>query len=223
MSFEELYGLETATVTVRPALGSVGHVNIGPETFYIKKYQSPGKKKLRFLFKSKARREFENQLLFRRLGINTPEIVLFRERGLIRRRAVLVTREIPRAATLLELLSAPPSARPVVDFNGLTEKLADIVRRIHDSGFVHNDLRMRNILVQNGRLFLIDSPNGMVLRHVPFFLQHRKIKDLALLFEDARRVCSAPRMLRFFLLYARADRLEEKHKKIIRRILSYYG
>jgi len=223
MSFEELYDLETATVAVRPSLGSVGHVTIGPETFYIKKYKSPGKKKIRFLFKSKARREFENQLRFRRLGINIPEIVLFRERGLIRRRAILVTRGIPRAATLLELLSARPTTGPAADFNGLAEKLADIVHRIHDSGFVHNDLRMRNVLVQDDRLFLIDSPNGMVLRHVPFFLQRRKIKDLALLFEDAKRVCSAALMLRFFLLYARAGRLEKKHKKIIRRIVSYYG
>ena len=222
MSFEELYNLENTTVANRPSRGSVGRFTFGPETFYIKKYKSPGKKIFRYFFKSKAQKEYANQLYFQSIGIDTPEIVVFREQGWWRRKAVLVTREVPRATTLLDILSAQPAPGSAATA-GLLEKLSAILRKLHDAGFIHNDLRMRNVMVQDNRLLLFDCPNGMVLRHVPVFSQRRKIKDLALLFEDARNLCSAPQMLRFFLHYAQADRLDEKHKKTIRQVIHYYA
>lgn len=222
MSFEELFNMDILTVAYRPWRGSVGRFTFGPEAFYIKKYKSPGKKIFRYFFKSKAQKEFENQLLFQKLGIDIPEIVIFKERGWFRRRAVLVTREVPRSRTLLEVLSAHPAPGSSFDIENLLKKLSDIVRKLHDSGFIHNDLRMRNVMVQDERLLMFDCPNGMVLRHVPFFFRRRKIKDLALLFEDAKHLCSAPQMLRFFLRYAQTNRLDEKHKKTIRQVVRYY-
>ena len=223
MSFEELYQLEITTVAIRPSRGNVGYFSIGPATYYLKKYKSPGKKIFRYLFKSKARKEYENQVFFQKMGIDTPEIVVFQESGVFRRRAILVTREVPRTSTLVDILSASPPSRSPEEIDSLLKKLAVIVRRLHAHGFVHNDFRMRNVLVQEDRLFLFDCPNGMILHYVPFFFSHRKVKDLALLFEDGKRFCSAPQMLRFFLRYAEAKRLDERHKKVIRKVVRYYS
>ncbi|MBN1140336.1 MAG: heptose kinase [Deltaproteobacteria bacterium] len=221
LTFEDLYNMDVTAIAVRPCRGIMGRAQIGSETLYIKRFKAPGKKFFRFLVKSKARKEYENQLFFRKLAINIPEILFFQEQGLIRRRAVLVTREIPQTVTLLEALAQPSGSRSLVQ--GTLKNLAGIVRRLHDNGFVHNDLRLRNVLIQGERLFLIDCPNGMKLGHVPFFFRRRKIKDLALLYEDAKGVLSGTQMVRFYLLYTGKGKLDRKDKETIRAIRSYYG
>ena len=86
-------------------------------------------------------------------GIATavPLAMAERRRGVLRD-AALVTREIKDSVHLNEyveehLMCSP--ARPAIDAlrHALFDQLAQIVRRVHDAGFVHNDLHGGNVLV----------------------------------------------------------------------------
>jgi 3-deoxy-D-manno-octulosonic acid kinase len=71
-------------------------------------------------------------------------------------RHYLVTRELTECLDLPAWLQFGPAGK---DAEGLTRSLADLVRRMHDSGLYHADLNLKNILVNRDdarRLFIID-------------------------------------------------------------------
>jgi hypothetical protein len=190
--------------------------------YFIKRYYRPGSNRLRSLITSKARREYRNLLLFQRLGIHTLNVEAFHETGFLhRRRAALVTRALPQAQDAASLLggAAPPRGEALDD---LLRQIAAIVRRLHEYGFVHNDLHLRNFLVSAGTVHLIDSPNGRRLGLLPWLFERRRVKDLALVDKAARRYISRTQRLRLFLYYAGANALQSQHKRVIRSIVSYY-
>jgi len=103
----------------------------------------------------------------------------------------------------------------------LSEQLASATRTLHAHRFAHNDLKWRNLLVDEaGKLYLIDCPSG------DFWwgpvLRHRIIKDLACLDKVARCTLSRTQRLRFFLLYRQRARLGADDKALIRKILTYF-
>lgn len=82
-------------------------------------------------------------------------------------------------------LGEGPDVRILLRGGGLTveerrkilEALAAYVRRMHDTGMVHNDLTLANFLVREGRLYLIDLNRARVRRHALGLWE--RVRDLA--------------------------------------------
>ncbi|MDA0272216.1 MAG: hypothetical protein O3C68_03065 [Proteobacteria bacterium] len=104
------------------------------------------------------------------------------------------------------------------------DRLSETVRQMHGNGFVHNDLKWRNILVDvtaGSAIYLIDCPLG---RKMPGpFLARGIIKDLACLDKIAKQQLSKVERLRFYLAYKGKSRLDAKDKKEIYRVLRFFS
>lgn len=93
------------------------------------------------------------------------------------------------------------------------DQVAAATRRMHAEGFVHNDLKWRNLLVTRGdvpHVHFIDCPNGGFWWGP--FLRYRIVKDLACLDKGGQVCAEADAALRFFLSYlgSRVCRLMRK-------------
>lgn len=196
------------------------------KTFYIKFYFG-GRDYFRDYFgRSRARAEWENLRYFNQLGINAPKIVAFGEEKKRGRffRGVLITEEVRGARDLVTLTKE--EAALFHDRHWLDEvmkTIADYARKLHQRGFIHTDLKWRNILVTKSafpQVYLIDCPAGAKKRGI--FLRHGIIKDLACLDKKGKYQLSRTERLRFYLYYARLSRLTARHKRKIRKILAFF-
>ncbi|MDA0979224.1 MAG: heptose kinase [Proteobacteria bacterium] len=204
-------------------------VSLGSGHYYVKRYAVRGRGMRRLAGRSRARAEWENLLWFEAQGIPTARVVACGEgRFESGYCGLVVTEERPGtldlfacAASRKDLLLVPEWRR------GVIRRLAGMVRTMHEQGFVHGDLKWRNILVEvdapSARVFLIDCPQG---RKMPEpFLSRGIIKDLACLHKVARYRLSATDQLRFYLAYQGAytgSRLDETDRKRIRRIVRFF-
>src|SRR5690554_8206835 len=94
---------------------------------------------------------------------------------------------------------------------------------MHRHGFAHNDLKWRNVLVEQGPgadIHLIDCPGGTFWWGP--FLQRRIIKDLACLDKVAKYQLSRTQRLRFYLYYTGQARLQPEDRRRLRRIVEYF-
>jgi Ser/Thr protein kinase RdoA (MazF antagonist) len=132
----------------------------------------------------------------------------------------MITREIPNTIDLEQL--AQDNDTRLQDrawINKISAQLAGITRTLHDHRFIHNDLKWRNVLVDDhDRLYLIDCPLGDFWRGN--LLQHRIIKDIANLDRIAKYKLSRTQRLRFFLKYTGHSRLTSADRKMLRRLFS---
>jgi len=102
--------------------------------------------------------------------------------------------------------------------------IANYVRRIHEDGFTHGDLKWRNILVTTTDapcVFFIDCPSGG--RKSFFRRRHFVIKDLAGLDRPAAEYLSRTTRLRFYLWYRNQTRLTQEDKALIARVTTSEG
>lgn len=101
------------------------------------------------------------------------------------------------------------------------EQVARYTRIMHQNKFAHNDLKWRNILVDDaGKVFFIDCPTGRFWFGP--FLQYRIIKDLACLDKVAKKVLSRTDRLRFYMQYQQIQKLGATDKKQIKKILGFF-
>ena len=92
---------------------------------------------------------------------------------------------------------------------------------MHDHHFTHNDLKWRNLLVnEKAELFFIDCPTGSFWWGP--LLRYRIIKDLACLDKVAKRVLSRTQRLRFYLQYRECNRLSGADKQRVLQILKFF-
>lgn len=188
--------------------------------YYVKRYRLAGKGLRRYLGRSRMESEWRNLFYFRDWGIATAPVVAWglERRGGLFHRGALVTREVINARDLASLADegdARLTDRHWVDH--ISRQLAAMVRNFHDRGFTHNDLKWRNILVDDrNQLFLIDCPGGTFWWGP--FLRYRKVKDLGCLDHMARRHLSRSQRLRFYHYYSGNNRLSESDKKYIRQV-----
>ena len=127
--------------------------------------------------------EFGHALLRRQ--IDTPRPILCIERGKSQpRRSYLLTEAVPETTTATEFLAR--------DWPGLSaeargrwlhthaRRLAVQMRRLHDSGFDHRDLKFSNLLVSsdldNPRIWFLDLDGMRAWRRIP---EQRSIQNLA--------------------------------------------
>jgi len=198
--------------------------------YYVKCYFRSGRYLRRYLGESRAHREWRNLKRFEELGVPTARRVAFTETNgklltlLEGKEALLVTAEIPGAIDLLSLVKkSDPRLNDRNWVKKVIDRLGGHVERLHKAGFVHTDLKWRNILVEltdQPEVYIIDAPLGRVVRGS--LLTRGKVKDLASLDKMGRKVLSRSQRLRFYLGYSRTQRLTAAGKSEVRRILSFY-
>ena len=192
--------------------------------YYVKTYQSRGRYLRKFLGRSRLRAEWENLLYFREIGIPTARLVAYGEQS-YKYQGVIVTEEIAGARDLASLYQETDpvfgNRKWVAD---IIYRLAGSVRAMHAQGFIHNDLKWRNILADletNPQVYVIDCPQGRQLFGP--FLDRGIIKDLACLDKVAKLALTRTQRLRFFLAYKNKHCLDIKDRKEIARILRFFS
>jgi tRNA A-37 threonylcarbamoyl transferase component Bud32 len=199
--------------------------------YYVKRYHGTGKGwrryALRFSPRPRVKAEWQNLKQFARWGIPTAEVVAY---GLERRygafwRGAMITREIEGAEDLASLARRQDARlRDHAWVAHVIRQVAAHTRLLHEHHFIHNDLKWRNILVdQEGKVYFIDCPLGTY-----WFgpvLRYRQIKDLACLDKLARCCLSATQRLYFYRRYQGYEplrRLDAEDKKRIQAIARFF-
>lgn len=214
-------------------LSTVIRLTIEGRRYYVKRYAGNGKNPRRRWFglrgliaPQRVKKEWQNLLIFRALGIPTATLVGY---GLERRlgsfvRGALITEELPNTLDMGHLAQSNDvrmnDRRWVAD---VLRQVAFHARTLHAAGFVHNDLKWRNLLVdaaEKPTVYLIDCPTGGYWYGA--FLAYRKIKDLACLDKLGSRYLSRTQRLRFYLDYIGHDRLSADDKRRIRKIVEFF-
>ncbi len=217
----------------RDPLSEVIRIECEGVRYYVKRYAGNGKnaRKQRYglrqwLAPPRVKIERRNLLLFRQWDIPTARLAAYgleRQRGAYRRGA-LITEEIRNARDLAQLARQNDARlRNSCWVAEISTQVARITRRMHAEGFVHNDLKWRNLLVTDGdtpTVYVIDCPSGGFW--YPPFLNHRIIKDLACLDKLAKHKLSQSQRLRFYLDYVQRERLNRADKARVRRIVSFF-
>lgn len=178
---------------------------------------------------SKARREIESYEVFKRLGIRCARWIACGEvRDFIGRlrKAIILTESIPDALPLEEYLETycPDGSRR--EFrqlrNAISAQIADGVRRIHNAGFFHHDLRWRNVLVthNNGRpkVWWIDCPRGR-FEPISLLRRRRAIKDIACLGRVRDSLFTVTEQARFIRDVVGDDHAE--FRRLMREVTAY--
>ena len=221
---DSVFALEGEHIAKNP-MSEVLRVTVAGTDYFVKRYTGLGKRPLRrMLDQPRVATEWLNLQRFATWGIATAPLVAY---GLEKRwgrfiRGALITAGIPHATDLRQIAEeGDPRLKSRRWRDGISHQLALATRTMHAHGFAHNDLKWRNLLVDDaGRLFFIDCPTGG-LWHGPF-LRYRIIKDLACLDKVAKYHLSRTQRLRFYLDYAQKERLDIANKKRIRKIVAFF-
>ncbi|MDQ8195143.1 lipopolysaccharide kinase InaA family protein [Coraliomargarita sp. SDUM461004] len=177
---------------------------------YIKIYANQKYPLQRYLRKCRSRNEAHNLLFFSSIGIRTPKIIAWGERRNFIGRIVqefIITEAIPGALQLDQYVSAHCPDRSCPAYCQLRDQIIDQLGRwtasMHAQGFIHEDLKWRNLLVKPqpnaAELYWIDCPKGGFRRGPT--LARKKLKDCATLDKLARVRCSLTERQRFLTAY----------------------
>jgi len=200
-------------------------VSVEGRNYYVKRYHARGKHRRKALGRNRPVCEARNLAYFDRMGVPVPRVLACgsqRVLGLFRRGAI-VTEEVPDTTDLRSLAGSHPELfRNRTWLLQLVDTVADYVRAIHEDGFIHRDLKWRNILVvPDGvpQVFFIDCPSG---GHWPPLARERYVaKDLAHLDRLAPRHMSRTMRLRFLLRYRNHTSLTTEDRKLIKKVAAF--
>ncbi|MET1077544.1 MAG: lipopolysaccharide kinase InaA family protein [Pseudomonas sp.] len=222
-SLDAVFALQGERLTKDP-LSEVVRVERDGVRYYVKRYVGAGKGLRRLVGRPRVKAEWQNLKSFAKWGVPTAPLVAW---GLERRtgtfvRGALITRELEGTLDLALLAErGDPRLADRAWVDKVSRQLAWATRTLHDQHFTHNDLKWRNLLVdQAGRLFLIDCPTGAFWKGP--LLRYRMIKDLACLDKLAKRHLSNSQRLRFYLQYRGHARLAPADKRWIRQVLGFF-
>lgn len=156
-----------------------------------------------------------------RCGAAVPNVIATgRRRSLGRLRdAFILTRGIPNARPMDEWMEGCGAAAR----SRALGQLAELVSRMHASGFYHVDLQLRNVLVREGddrelTLHVLDSSRGG-LRRWSVRREYARFRDLSSLFKGARSRLTSREPLRWLKRYFGVGRLTPAHRMLARTIL----
>jgi hypothetical protein len=169
--------------------------------------------------------EFEHISKLAEAGINTPKVVSYGQQWglLLEKRSFLITEKIPDAQSLEQRLpdcfNGPAHGKKLKLRRNFIFQLAAFIRKFHQTNYRHRDLYFSHIFYSNsGEFYLIDLARAFK----PIFFRRRfHIKDIAQLYYSApARHFTNTERLRFYLSYVERNRLTNKDKKFIRKVLS---
>ncbi len=222
---DSVFALQGEQITSDP-ISSVHKVWVRDRFYYVKRYTGAGKNLRRYIGRSRIQAEWENLLRFQAWGIPTAPVVAFgsERHGGAFVRGALITEEL-RATRDLASLARQDDSR-LSDgawVRHVARQVAWATRMMHDQGFTHNDLKWRNILVDEralAKVYFIDCPAGTFWRGP--MLQYRITKDLACLDKLAKQKLSRAQRLRFYKTYLGRSGLTSQDKKRIASIVSFF-
>lgn len=222
-NLEAVFRLEGERIT-RDSISEVIRVKLAGVHYYVKRYRRAEVALSSCLFRPRVQKEWLNLHRFARWGIPTVDVVAY---GLERRfgafvRGALITRGLERSVDLAALVARDdPCLTDSAWVDGISRQLAEATRTLHEHSFAHNDLKWRNLLVNDeGAVFFIDCPTGGFWWGP--FLRHRIIKDLACLDKVAKYALRRTQRLRFYLQYTGHRRLTADDKVRVRAVLRYF-
>ncbi|AOE87818.1 lipopolysaccharide kinase InaA family protein [Pseudomonas sp. TCU-HL1] len=220
---DKVFAVEGDWITGDP-LSEVLRVEHRGVRYYVKRYWAAGKGLRRWLGRSRVKAEWQNLRYFTKWGIPTAPVVGWgqeRRAGAFHRGA-LITRELKGTVDMAEMAKqGDPRLADPRWVDRVSRQLAKATRSLHQHGFAHNDLKWRNLLVDEaGDLFLIDCPTGTFWWGP--FLHYRVIKDLACLDKVAKYHLSRSQRLRFYLQYRDQSGLRSSDKRQVRQILKFF-
>lgn len=222
-SLAAVFALQGERITSDP-LSELIRVERAGVRYYVKRYSGGGKGLRRWLGRPRVKAEWQNLRHFAKWGIPTAPIVAWglERRGGVFARGAMITRELPGTLDLAEMAQrGDPRLRNGAWVRQVSAQIATATRRMHDHHFTHNDLKWRNLLVdEEGRVFLIDCPSGSFWWGP--LLRRRIVKDLACLDKVAKYVLSRSQRLRFYLQYRGRARLNDADKRRIRQVVGYF-
>lgn len=224
-SLDEVFSVQGEIVTSSP-ISHLIKVEVAGKRYYVKRYQRAGKHLRQYVGRSRVRAEWENLQFFKAIGIPTPQVVAYGEEvGYnVLRRGALVTEEIVDTVDLHSLaIRGSELLNDRLWINEVIDQLCNYVRTMHQHGFIHNDLKWRNILVTRSgdpQVHFIDCPQG---RHLfgPM-LSRGKVKDLACLDKVAKYQLSRVERLSFFLKYRNHGHIGPGDRNLIKKILTFF-
>ncbi|MBN2645366.1 MAG: hypothetical protein JXR59_07835 [Desulfuromonadaceae bacterium] len=208
-------------------LSYVLHTQAGKRSYFIKVYHRNGKGIRHYFGRGRAEGEWQNLLFFQRLGIPTPRLVAYGQgyqHGRLSH-AILITEEVSPAQDLATLARETPHVLQQRAWRlSVLRQVADYTARLHKDGFVHWDLKWRNILIRQQdtepKVLFFDCPLG---KHPFGWLRRRgAIKDLACLDKIGRKVLRRTDRLRFYLAYRETTHLTAVDKKQITQIVQFF-
>lgn len=152
-----------------------------------------------------------NALINRQIATARPLAVVERRCLGIRLDSIVLTEYLENAKDLDTVLTVTLRDRPMHEQRRvkleIIESLAKILRRLHERGFSHRDLKAPNVMVQwdpeadeTPRVLLIDLDGLKPTRRVSFDRQFRAITRLNVSLDHCRRVTNTDR-LRFLIRY----------------------
>lgn len=222
-SLDAVFALEGERITQDPISDLIKLEREGT-VYYVKRYYTAGRALRAYRIRPRIQAEWENLQRFAQWGIRTESVLAF---GMQRRfgafvRGAIVTREIPNSRDLAYL--ANKQSERFSDrqwLHTVSQKIADYTRTLHSYNFCHNDLKWRNILVDDkAQVYFIDCPTGRFWWGP--LLQYRIVKDLACLDKVAKQQLSRTQRLRFYLMYKQQTTLNAESKKQLRKILRFF-
>jgi hypothetical protein len=219
-NLDDVFALKGEQITSE-RISDVIRVSHNGTRYYVKRYFKGGKGLRRLFGKPRIQSEWENLRWFSMQGIPSAEVVGYgMERccGLFKRGA-LITREIPDTMNLEKLAkNNDPRLADNSWVSAISAQVANAMRLMHKNQFIHNDLKWRNILVdQQSKLYFIDCPLGGIWRGK--FFEYRVYKEFAMLDRVARYKLRNTQRLRFYLQYADKHRLGESDKIFLRKLV----
>lgn len=222
-SLEAVFLLEGERIT-RDSISEVIRVKLAGVHYYVKRYRKAGGALSSCLLRPRVQAEWVNLQRFASWGIPTADVVAY---GLERRfgafiRGALITRGLENSVDLAALVARQDiRLADSAWVDAISRQLAEATRTLHKQGFAHNDLKWRNLLVnEQDTVFLIDCPTGGFWWGP--FLRHRIIKDLACLDKVAKYALRRTQRLRFYLQYTGCQRLTTDDKVRVRAVLKYF-
>lgn len=222
---DAVFALEGERITQDP-LSTVHRIWVADRYYYVKRYTGAGKNLRRYVGRPRIQAEWENLLNFHAWGIPSATVVGFgqeRENGAFVRGA-LITQELRDTRDLANVAKKGDSRlRDRAWVAHVSRQVAWATRMMHDQGFTHNDLKWRNLLVDDqplANVYLIDCPGGSFWWGP--MLRYRVIKDLACLDKLAKYHLSRTQRLAFFKQYLGKSRLDSADRKQARAILNFF-